>query len=385
MSSVNVTAGFGTVDNVARVAGPVVPNLARLSLGPEGLMESAGLTPPVADSGAHAPDPVRLALGPEGHMERAGLARPVVGPVACTPDPARLALGLSGLMERAAQACPEAAASPVADFAFGGKWLAARLQDGSCGRAFTFIGEHEVHGPLDMDAFELLRELVGMSAMEAFSLVRDANADVRKGLGRLADIVAVALLNAVSSGHGSREALAARGFVFIDDPVSALVHPTDRVCVVGAGAYLAELEACPAQVDVCDMRPAYDLMGLRVGERGIERHPSHIVFYDDPAQTADLLSQADVVFLTGSMLVNGSFFELMPACAHAREVMLFGPSAGAPFEALMELGVTCVTGTHVLDPEAFIDSVARRREGRPKPGEAVSPLCESYAVTFPRS
>ncbi len=382
MSSVNVGAGSGAVDNVSEVADPVEPKLA---LGLEGLMERAGLTCPVADSEAHASDPVRLALGPEGHMERAGLARPVAGPVACTPDPARLALGLSGLMERAAQACPGAAASLVVDFAFGGKWLAARLGDGSCGRAFTFIGEHEVHGPLDMDAFELLRELVGMPAMEAFSLVRDANADVRKGLGRLADIVAVALLNAVSSEHGSREALAARGFVFIDDPVSALVRPTDRVCVVGAGSYLAELEACPAQVDVCDMRPVYDLMGFRVGEHGIERHPSHIVFYDDPAQTADLLSQADVVFLTGSMLVNGSFFELMPACAHAREVMLFGPSAGAPFEALMELGVTCVTGTHVLDPEAFMDSVARRREGRPKPGEAVSPLCESYAVTFPRS
>ena len=382
MSSVNVTAGFGAVDNVSEVAEPVEPKLA---LGLEGLMERAGLTPPVADSGAHAPDPVRLALGPEGHMERAGLARPVVGPVACTPDPARLALGLSGLMECVAQACPDAAASLVVDFAFGGKWLAARLGDGSCGRAFTFIGEHEVHGPLNMDAFELLRELVGMPAMEAFSLVRDANADVRKGLGRLADIVAVALLNTVSSGHGSREALAARGFVFFDDPVSALVHPTDRVCVVGAGAYLAELEACPAQVDVCDMRPAYDLMGLRVGVCGIEQHPSHIVFHDDPAQTASLLSQTDVVFLTGSMLVNGSFFELMPSCAHAREVVLFGPSACSLFKGLMELGVTCVSGSHVLQAEPFMDSVARRREGRPKPVEGASPLCESYVVTFPRS
>lgn len=325
MSSVNVTAGSGALDNVARVAGPVVPNLARLSL------------------------------------------------------------GLSGLMERAAQACPEAAASAVVDFAFGGKWLAARLRDGSCGRAFTFIGEHEVHGPLNMGAFELLHELVGMPAMEAFSLVRDVNAGVRRGLARLADIVAVALLNAVSSGRESREALAARGFVFLDDPVSALVRPTDRVCVVGAGSYLAELEACPAQVDVCDMRPAYDLMGFRVGEHGIERHPSHIVFHDDPTQTADFLSQANVVFLTGSMLVNGSFFELMPACAHAREVMLFGPSACSLFEGLMELGVTCVTGTHVLDPEAFMDSVARRREGRSMPGEGTSPLCESYVVTFPRS
>lgn len=301
------------------------------------------------------------------------------------PDPARLALGLEGLVERAAQACPDAAASPVADFAFGGKWLAVRLKDGSCGRAFTFIGEHEVHGPLSVDAFELLRELVGMSAARAFAQVRDEGGRIRAGLGRLADIVAVALLNAVSSGCGSRAALAARGFSFLDDPVATLVRPADRVCVVGAGSYLAELEACPAQVDVCDMRPAYDLMGLRVGERGIERHPSHIAFHDDPAQTSDLLGRADVVFLTGSMLVNGSFFELMPSCVRAREVVLFGPSAGAPLEALMELGVTCVSGTYVLQAEEFMDSVARRREGRSRPGEGAHPLCVSYVVTFPRS
>lgn len=109
MSSVNVTAGFGTLDNVAEVAEPVVPNLARLSLGIEGLMECAPQACPEAASG------MRM------------------------PDLARLALGLEGLMERAAQACPEAAAGPVVDFAFGGKWLAARLRDGSCGRAFTFM------------------------------------------------------------------------------------------------------------------------------------------------------------------------------------------------------------------------------------------------------
>ena len=79
MSSVNVTTGFGAPDTIAEAAEPAATNLARSSL------------------------------------------------------------GLEGLMERAAQACPEAAASPVVDFAFGGKWLAARLRDGSCGRAFTFM------------------------------------------------------------------------------------------------------------------------------------------------------------------------------------------------------------------------------------------------------
>ena len=99
MSSVNVTAGFGTC----------------------------------------TPDLARLALGLEGLMGRAARACPDVASGMRTPNPARLSLGLSGLMERAAQACPEAAASPVVDFAFGGKWLAARLRDGSCGRAFTFM------------------------------------------------------------------------------------------------------------------------------------------------------------------------------------------------------------------------------------------------------
>ena len=109
MSSVNVTAGFGAPDTIAEAVEPAATNLARLSLGLEGLMERAARACPDVASGMR------------------------------TPNPARLSLGLSGLMERAAQACPEAAASPVVDFAFGGKWLVARLRDGSRGRAFTFM------------------------------------------------------------------------------------------------------------------------------------------------------------------------------------------------------------------------------------------------------
>lgn len=307
---------------------------------------------------------------------------PYAGPRVRTLDPGRLALGLEGLMERACAACPGVAASPVADFAFGGKWLAARLEDGSCGRAFTFIGEHEVHGPLDVEAFGLLGELVGLPAARAFACVRNEAESLRGRLGRLADIVAVALVNAVASAGNAPDALAGRGLAFIDDPVAAFVRADDCVCVVGAGPFLEELEACPARVDVCDLRPAYDLMGLRVGPAGVERHPSHLALHRDASETPELLARADVVFLTGSTLVNGTFFSLAPLCARAREMVLFGPSGCAPFEALVELGVTCVAGSHVTDAAAFMDSVARRREGRGRLGEM---LCASYMVTFPRT
>ena len=84
----------------------------------------------------------------------------------------RLSLGLRGLWGRAEDACPQTACSPILEFAFGGKWLATLLGGGACARAFTFTGEHAVHGPLDIAAVGRLSELVGMPAREAFATLQ---------------------------------------------------------------------------------------------------------------------------------------------------------------------------------------------------------------------
>lgn len=293
----------------------------------------------------------------------------------------RLALGLLGLWERATQAKTGARSAqvPIRDIAFGGMWLVVRLQDDACGRAFMFTGAHEVYGPLDLGAFERMQALVGQPVGEAFSWATSERGAAELG-AIVAGALALACLNAVSAAGNTPEALATAGLTLLDDCVGELVRPGDRVAVVGAGMYLRELRESGATVDVIDMRPACDLMSAHVTAAGVELFPRGLRFHGTQ-DTEELFAQADVLFLTGCALVNGTFFDLMALPRRARDVVMFGPSAGAPFAALAELGVTCVSGSSVADTDGLIEATLGGMASRQMPRELTRP----YVATFPRS
>ncbi len=300
----------------------------------------------------------------------------------------RLKLGIAGLWERALEASawagegagPQGGEPCVADVVFGGMWLAVRLDDGAVGRAFVFTGAHEVYGPTFSPAtFDLLVPMVGMGVREAYAWADSARGERDFGCV-LAGGLAVALVNAVAAPGNAPEALAARGLALHDDCVAELVRPDDQVVVVGAGMFMRELRNRCGQIDVVDLRPACDLQCVHVGAQGVRRAPEGIRFHTSPDDTAGLLADADVFFLTGCTLVNRTFFELMALPRRAREVVLFGPSGAAPFEALAELGVTCVASSWVADPEGLVDELMHGKAARQLSRE----VTRGYTVTFPR-
>jgi uncharacterized protein (DUF4213/DUF364 family) len=65
------------------------------------------------------------------------------------------------------------------------------------------------------------------------------------------------------------------------------------------------------------------------------------------------LSRSDVVILTGSSLVNGTFAELLAYSRRARSVGLYGPSVGIIPDVLFEQGVDFVLSHRIRDPERF--------------------------------
>ena len=293
--------------------------------------------------------------------------------------PERLALGLPGLWERAAQADPATAALPIRDIAFGGMWLVVRLEGNHVGRAFMFTGAHEVYGPFDFGALERMQPLIGQPVSAAFAWATSPDAGTELG-AIVADGLALACLNAASAPGNEPAALETSGLELLDDCVGSLVRPSDRVAVVGAGMFMRELRQSGATVDVIDMRPACDLMCAHVTAAGVETAPQGLRFHG-VEDTEALFAQADVLFLTGCTLVNGTFFELMALPRRARDVVMFGPSSGAPFEALAELGVTCVASSAVVDADGLIDATLRGAAARQVPQEITRP----YVVTVPRS
>ncbi len=71
----------------------------------------------------------------------------------------------------------------------------------------------------------------------------------------------------------------------------------------------------------------------------------------DPAE----LRRCDSVLMTATTILNDSLAGLLPFCTNADPVVVMGPSAGFLPDALFALGVHVVGGTHIDDPDLFIE------------------------------
>jgi hypothetical protein len=88
----------------------------------------------------------------------------------------------------------------------------------------------------------------------------------------------------------------------------------------------------------------------------VELHPRP---GDLPAERADeVLSQADVVALSGTTLINHTFDDLIHLCRPDAFVLLLGPSAPLT-PVLFEAGLDAVSGTLVTDPGRVVRSVVQ--------------------------
>lgn len=78
---------------------------------------------------------------------------------------------------------------------------------------------------------------------------------------------------------------------------------------------------------------------------------------DEPSERApELLPQADVVALTGTALLNGTFESLLAHCRSDAYVLVLGGTTPLS-TAFFDLGIAAVSGTQVIDVAAARDSI----------------------------
>lgn len=71
------------------------------------------------------------------------------------------------------------------------------------------------------------------------------------------------------------------------------------------------------------------------------------------------------VLATGTLLLNGTLDAMLAHCRTAAHIALIGPSVGGPPDPLFERGITCLGGSWVTDPAAFVDALRRGEPTRP--------------------
>lgn len=224
-------------------------------------------------------------------------------------------------------------------------YTAVQLSSGHVGVAFTPRGmEDTVCCP--RSAAEL-PEAGRLSGQSAWNL-----ADWALGSYRLRVTIGVATLNALSAClMAERSVPGGRVLVGTDALDTVPIQARDRVVMVGAFApFIRRLKGQPVQLKVVDKH--------RQALKDDELH-----LWSPPESINEVLAQADVAIITGSVLVEGGLDRILDACTGAREVVLAGPTASPWPEPFFARGVTVVGGIKVRDGTAFMRLVAEGGSG----------------------
>lgn len=132
---------------------------------------------------------------------------------------------------------------------------------------------------------------------------------------------------------------------------AARIHTEDRVAMVGTFApFIKALKGQVTRLWVVDKHQE----ALKPDERP---------FWVPPERAKDAISQASVVIITGSALVEGGIDSLLGATANAREVILAGPTASSWPPPFFERGVTVLGGIRVLDGSGMLRLVGEGGSG----------------------
>ncbi|SHN75261.1 DUF364 domain-containing protein [Desulfitobacterium chlororespirans] len=239
------------------------------------------------------------------------------------------------------------------------KWTVVMGDNGQIGRAFHFDGEHSVYPLRDPDALLPLQRFVGKSLLAlAEELLTETDIQLRA--------VCLAVLNALSHPLNQAEQLKKRGFEPVEFDNLEFINAEDRVVLVGYGALIKEtLARCPV-IDVCDMRSLSSLRTVSIG-RTIEYGPPGIRFHG-AAENQTLLADADIVLLSGSTLVNGTYRDLIRYARKARVIGMFGPSAQLIPEFLQGGGINYITTSGIADADRFYQVLSNPYAGEGESG-----------------
>jgi uncharacterized protein (DUF4213/DUF364 family) len=231
------------------------------------------------------------------------------------------------------------------DVRIGVFYTAVRLSTGHVGVAFT---PRDLNDTVCCPKSAASAPPAGkLSGQNAWTL-----ADYAVSPGPLRRAVGVAALNALSAlALERRPHVGGRIIPGLDALTAAEIQADDAVAMVGAFVpFIKKLKGQVASLRVIDKHKE----ALKADEA---------VFWRPPELALQTLSEASVVIITGSALVEGGLDMLLEAARNARRTVLAGPTASPWPPPFFARGVHVLGGVRVTDGEKLLQLVSEGGSG----------------------
>ena len=233
----------------------------------------------------------------------------------------------------------------VTDVRIGVFYTAALLSSGHTGVAFT---------PRDLSDTVCCPRSAAAAPPSGSLAGQDAwgLADYALSAVPLRRAVGVAVLNALSALAMDRHGVPGGKLLpGMDALAAAQVTAEDDVAMVGGFIpFIKALKGQVANLWVVDKHPE----ALK---------PDELPFWRPPEQAIETLSQASVVIITGSSLVERGIESLLDAASSARRIVLAGPTAFPWPPTFFARGVHILGGIRVLDGPKLLQAVSEGGSG----------------------
>lgn len=179
------------------------------------------------------------------------------------------------------------------------------------------------------------QSLIGLTFLEVAERTIDTNR-----------MLAVAALGAASTPFVTPEELEKRGIVSTFDFESSTsyrhqVKPEDQICIVGYGVECDYWMGKKQNLHIMDLRPVEEMIPLEISAEHTGLNYQEATFHG-PENNEKILGSSDMVAITASSLVNGTFDDLLGYAKNAREICIYGDSVDMIPDCFLEAGVTSV-------------------------------------------
>lgn len=213
-----------------------------------------------------------------------------------------------------------------------------------CGMVINFTGTHAVHGEQKLrDRVDSIKKLIGKDLFDVASDYVSSNDIQERSL-------TVGSISCLSQPFLSSTQIEKRGFKECKD-IMNILNPNDTVAIVGYGGFVRKLLGKCKEIHVTEMRPQERFESVIIDEN-VDFGPKDIYIHTEK-ENKKVLSSADIVMITASTLVNGTFDEVIDYSKNARIRGLYGPSGSILSDVLFEAGLNYHRAFEITDPSKF--------------------------------